>query len=75
MKIVGIDKRNLPIECGILLDITVVLTLGAVNDFAAYYGCGSPEFVSLHGNKISAAEAAGHFPEKPWENEGFSYRR
>ncbi len=61
-KIIGVNKRNLPNEHGMSLDITVVLVEGDIGDYAAYYGVGSYEFVKASGNKLSFKEACVHFP-------------
>lgn len=44
-------------------DLMAVLTLGDVNDYAAYIGIGGdPEWVAAHGDKLSVEEAHIHFP-------------
>jgi hypothetical protein len=53
-------------------DLMAVLTVGEVNDFAAYIGLGSdPEWVADHGDKLPEQEARVHFPGLP---AGVAYR-
>ena len=42
--------------------VRVVLVAGDIEDYAAYCGIGSPEWVAQHGDKLSFAEACCHFP-------------
>jgi hypothetical protein len=47
-------------------DLMAVLTVGEVDDYAAYIGIGSsPEWVADHGDKLSVEEAHIHFPGLP----------
>ena len=63
MKIIGINRRDIPREDGCIPDtLSVVLVVGDIDDYAAYYGVGSPEWVRDHGHKISFEEACIHFP-------------
>jgi len=50
---------------------TVVAVVGAINDWAAYYGYGSPDAVAAVGDKLDEATARGLFPAM----EGKKYRR
>lgn len=65
-KILGINDRAIPQEYPPLsyCDVRVVLVGGAVGDYAAYMGSGSPEFVKVHGNKLRFEEACCHFPNE-----------
>ena len=62
MKIIGENKRSFLAESGAWVDTTVVLVEEGVQNYAAYIGVGSPEYVAKHGNKISFQEACVHFP-------------
>lgn len=42
--------------------VRTVLVGGDIGDYAAYQGIGSQEYVALHGDKVSFAEACVHFP-------------
>lgn len=42
--------------------LTVVLVAGYADDYAAYAGFGSPEWVARFGDKVSFEEASVHFP-------------
>lgn len=72
-KILAISDRSLPQEWPPLtyVDIRVVLVGGAVGDYAAYMGAGSPGFIKAHGNKISFEEACCHFPGGALEKERY----
>jgi hypothetical protein len=62
--ILGVNRRSVPSQVAAegYVDIVVVLVAGAIGDYAAYMGQGSPEWVARFGNKISFEEACGHFP-------------
>ena len=63
--ILGVNKRCYPNEYSIGMTntcVSVVLVAGAIGDYAAYAGTGSPEWVARMGNKISFEEACCHFP-------------
>lgn len=67
--IIGVNERYYPNEDEDFMVVgkeaiqtLVVLVLGQINDYAAYAGHGSPEWVARHGNKISFEEACCHFP-------------
>ena len=60
-KILGIDRRSLPTAIYGRIDMTIILVAGQVGDYAAYRGCGSDQFVIDHGDKLTFAEAEGHF--------------
>ena len=66
-RILGASSRTLPTSPTYAADqaghtLTVVLVGGAVGDYAAYAGFGSPEWVARFGDKVSFEEACGHFP-------------
>lgn len=61
-KILGVNTRCLPSDIGAYVNVCVVLVGGAIGDYAAYMGAGSPDFVKRYGNKISFEEACCHFP-------------
>ena len=47
-------------------DLMAVLTVGDVDDYAAYIGIGSdPAWVADHGDKLAEQEARIHFPGLP----------
>jgi hypothetical protein len=59
---------NLLMRC----DLMAVLTVGHVEEYAAYIGIGSdPMWVANHGDKLAEQEARIHFPSLP---EGAAYR-
>ena len=63
--ILGTDRRGYPVQYGFaagIIDITVVLVAGDIGDYAAYAGSGEPEWIALHGDKLSFKEACAHFP-------------
>ena len=62
MKILNVNKRTYLGESCIDIEITAVLTEGAIGDLAAYIGEGSPEWIAKYGNKLSYKEATCHFP-------------
>lgn len=73
--IVGVNKRGMPCERGIV-DYLCVLVQGEDNNVAAYLGIGPEDWVARNGDKVSLAEAAIHFPGLP-ENlttRGMHYR-
>jgi hypothetical protein len=61
-KILGINKRCYPHEYEEPVEVTVVLVEGEIGYYAAYIGCGSPEWIARRGDKISFEEACVHFP-------------
>ena len=53
-------------QCHLRCDLMAVLTVGEVDDYAAYIGIGSdPEWVAAHGDKMPEQEARVHFPGFP----------
>lgn len=63
--IIGVSARSYPARKsydGGRTAVTVVLVAGAVGDYAAYIGCGEPEWVAQHGDKLDFDEAVVHFP-------------
>lgn len=74
--IIGINKRSYPAEFGAgnekrcladgmefhITNIVCVLVAGSVDDYAAYIGSGSPEWVARYGDKVRFEEACCHFP-------------
>jgi hypothetical protein len=44
-----------------IVQVIAVLVAGAVGDYAAYIGCGSPRFVASQGDKLSLDEARCYF--------------
>lgn len=48
--------------------LTTVLVEGAIGDYAAYIGEGSPQWVARHGKKLFFDEAILHFPGLGREN-------
>ena len=64
MKILKINKRSYPREDSVFyVDITTVLTEGAIGDLTVYIGEGSPEWIAKYGKKLSYKEAICHFPD------------
>lgn len=61
--ILGINDRVYPQEYPpeTYVNVRVVLVGGAVGDYSAYIGSGSPEFIKRFGNKLSFEEASVHF--------------
>ena len=64
--ILGTNVRWYPSQYATLEEgrtgVSVVLVEGSIGDYAAYAGCGSPEWIAKYGDKISFAEACVHFP-------------
>ena len=65
--ILGCNKRGYPMQypgTGVIgiMDVTVGLVAGDVEDYAAYIGIGEQDWVARHGNKLSFKEACLHFP-------------
>lgn len=62
--IVGISERWYPSQADPMNrpGLRVVLVAGAIGDYAAYAGYGSPEWIAAHGDKVSFAHADAHFP-------------
>lgn len=64
--ILGVNVRSYPTECktwdGCYTSVAVVLVAGTNDDYAAYAGCGTPEWVARHGDKVTFDEACIHFP-------------
>lgn len=68
-KILSINTRHYPTQSGMgCYSITTVLVGGAIEDYAAYSGNGTPEWVARHGDKISFREASCHFMGLSEEN-------
>lgn len=62
-KILSTNKRSYPADNVLgYVNVTVVLVAGAVGDYAAYAGGGSPEWVARLGAKLLFEEAKVHFP-------------
>lgn len=65
-KILGVNDRWYPAQRVTTehgrTGVIVVLVEGDIGDYAAYAGCGDPEWVARFGDKISFAEACAHFP-------------
>lgn len=68
-KILGVNTRHYPTQIPGTETwdtnpppVRVVLVAGDVDDYAAYCGLGTPEWVARHGDKLSFAEACCHFP-------------
>lgn len=63
----AVEKRNIQTEQvpGMMFHqstkLTVVLVQGEAEDYAAYIGCGSDQWVAGHGDKLSFGEAQGWF--------------
>lgn len=64
VKILGVNKKYLPKEDHSRdLPLTVVLVAGNIGDYVAYSGLTDDiDFIVKYGDKISFAEACGHFP-------------
>ena len=61
-QIIGKNVRAYPREVrGDYVEVSTVLVLGEIGDYAAYSGVGSTQWVARHGNKIPFAEAQVHF--------------
>ena len=64
--IIGVNERWYPAQNksydGGRTLFLVVLKEGSIGDYAAYVGCGQPEWVAAHGDKLSFDEARIHFP-------------
>ena len=69
--ILNTNNRCYPSETGGSVLISAVLVEGYIGDYAVYIGQGSPEYIALHGDKLSFDEAKIHFPGIVKEN----YRR
>lgn len=65
-RIIGTNKRCYPDENGkdgrMNTHVAVVLVEGSREDYSAYVGIGSPEWIAQFGDKISFEEACIHFP-------------
>ena len=68
-RILGVNRRTYPMQLGPgegwhpdPPSVVVVLVEGDVEDYAAYCGIGTPEWVARHDDKISFEEACVHFP-------------
>ena len=62
-KIIGVNARSYPSQVLVSrTSVLVVLVEGDIGDYAAYAGCGAPEWVARHGDKICFEEACVHFP-------------
>ena len=66
MTILGVNRRRYPREAQAgertRCAVTVVLVAGDCEDYAAYAGQGSDEWIAQHGLKLSFGEACVHFP-------------
>ncbi len=61
-KILSTNIRYYPTQSGLgCCSITTVLVGGAIGDYAAYSGNGTPGWVAQFGDKISFREASCHF--------------
>ena len=62
-KIIGQNDRHYPKEGdgSDQVHVCVVLVQGGADDYTAYAGSGSPEWVAAFGNKIPFEEAQVHF--------------
>jgi hypothetical protein len=76
-KIIGTDRRGYASAPRDIVNITVVLVLGEVNDCCAYIGEGDPEWVAAHGDKLPLAEVDTYFPgfAASLTERGLTYRR
>lgn len=78
-EILGVNTRTYPKQLRLGGDdwdpagatIRVVLVAGAIGDYAAYAGCGTPEWVARNGDKIPFEEAIVHFPLDQLERERY----
>ena len=63
-KILSINKRHYPTADSMFnpVCISTVLVAGDIGDYAAYSGCGDPQWVARFGDKLSFNEACCHFP-------------
>lgn len=61
-EILGCDERwYVPEGTSTEVCVRTVLVAGEANDYAAYQGIGSKEYVAAHGDKVPFAEANAHF--------------
>jgi len=60
-KIIAVEKRTYPSQAHTTTEITIVLVAGAVEDYAAYIGNGSPGWIAKMGDKLSFTEACCYF--------------
>lgn len=76
MTIVGVDTSGLPSQKWECLTVTHVLVLGENSDVTCYKGHGSPNWVSLEGDKVTLCECELHFPAIRSEmvKNGWTYR-
>ena len=74
-KILGVNDRWYPAQRPTTEDgrtgVIVVLVEGSIGDYAAYAGCGDPEWVARCGDKISFTEACCHFPDGQLDEERY----
>jgi hypothetical protein len=62
-KIMGVNCRTYPSEHDYHgTTVKVVLVAGDIEDYAAYAGQGSDEWVAANGDKVHFEEACVHFP-------------
>ncbi len=68
-KILSVNIRTYPSEMAhpVGMQIVSVLVEGGNNDYAAYEGQGTPEWVADHGIKLLFEEAAMAFPSQKLE--------
>lgn len=62
-KIIGKNVRCHPLEHSMegFVEVKTLLVAGDFDDYAAYSGSGSDQWVAAHGNKICFEEAQVHF--------------
>jgi len=67
--VIGMNTRSIPDLRGCSeynfkapLQISWVLIEGEIGDYAVYCGCGEPDDIKRHGDKVSFREACDHFP-------------
>ena len=62
-KIINVNRRTYPCEGRFTgVNVTVVLVEGGNDDYAAYVGVGSDDWIARHGDKLRFEEAIIHFP-------------
>lgn len=68
-KILGVNHRGYSTEQGDpkqygvgITQVTTILVAGGNNDYAAYEGVGSEQFIASHGHKLPFDEAVVLFP-------------